>query len=283
MAPKRYGDDEDEAPWLAEAAPAGGRPTTQVSRRSLFWTLVTLLVLAAIAAVGLVMLLSRQDGGSTAGYMNAEQAPLIEAEPGPFKVKPADPQGLEVAGEGDVIYEAGEGIDQGSVIDESARPEEPVGRPRDLLPEGVPETTPEPPRIVLPPPPAPAATRPATTSAPAAGLPQTTPVSPAKPAAIAPARSKPDAPKPQPATPPVKIEPTASRKPGTVQLGAFSSEEKANAAWVQLSGRHGLSGKKIIAVEQGGKTLYRLRAASADTAATCTKLKAAGDACSPVE
>lgn len=275
MAPKRYQDEDEDAPWLAEAAPAGGRATTKVSRRSLFWTLVTLLVLAAVAAVGLVMLLSRQDGGSTAGYMNAEQAPLIEAEPGPFKVKPLDPQGMEVAGEGDVIYEAGEGIDQGSVIDETARPEEPIGRPRDILPEGIPETTPEPPRIVLPPPPAPTATRPATTAAPAANLPQTTPVSPAKPLAVAPPRPKPEAPKPEPAA--------APKKAGTVQLGAFSSAEKADAAWAQLSGKHGLSGKKIIAVEQGGKTLYRLRAASADTAATCTKLKAAGDACSPVE
>jgi cell division protein FtsN len=75
----------------------------------------------------------------------------------------------------------------------------------------------------------------------------------------------------------------ASGKAGSVQLGAFSSEEKANAVWAGLAGKYGLSGKRIIAVESGGKTLYRLRAVSGDPAATCTKLKAAGDACAIVE
>jgi cell division protein FtsN len=72
-------------------------------------------------------------------------------------------------------------------------------------------------------------------------------------------------------------------KSGSVQLGAFSSEEKANAVWAGLAGKYGLAGKRVIAVESGGKTLYRLRATSGDPAATCAKLKAAGDACAVVE
>ena len=73
-----------------------------------------------------------------------------------------------------------------------------------------------------------------------------------------------------------------AKKSGIVQLGAFSSAEKADAAWDKLSSRHGLTGKRIIAVESGGKTLYRLRA-TGNAADICQKLKAAGDACAVVE
>jgi hypothetical protein len=134
---------DDDAPWLAEAAPA---PRTEVSRRSLFWTVFIVLVLATIAAVGLVLLISKKDGGSTQGYMNAEQAPVITAEPGPFKVKPADPSGMVIEGLDGTMYTAGEGIDQGSAIDPSLAPEAPLprpgtvtGPPRELVPESIDE------------------------------------------------------------------------------------------------------------------------------------------------
>ena len=96
-----------------------------------------------------------------------------------------------------------------------------------------------------------------------------------KPVVAAPAKPLVSLPKP------VEIAPAA--KAGTVQLGAFSTEDKANAAWGSLAARHGLSGKRVIAVTSGDKTLYRLRAASGDPVATCGKLKAAGDACAIVE
>lgn len=261
-------DLDDDAPWLAEAAPAA---RTEVSRRSLFWTVFIVLVLATIAAVGLVLLISKKDGGSTQGYMNAEQAPVITAEPGPFKVKPADPSGMVIEGLDGTMYTAGEGIDQGSAIDPSLAPEAPLprpgtvtGPPRELVPEPMDES------IVTPP-----ATVPANVQrpAPAAAPPVAAPA--AKPLVAVP---------PPPASAPAKpAETKAPAKSGNVQLGAFSSEEKANAVWAGLAGKHGLSGKRIIAVESGGKTLYRLRAASGDPAATCAKLKAAGDACAIVE
>ena len=56
----------------------------------------------------------------------------------------------------------------------------------------------------------------------------------------------------------------------------------ANAAWDKLASQHGLTGKRVIAVESGGKTLYRLRA-TGNSAEICQKLKAAGDACAVVE
>ena len=79
-----------------------------------------------------------------------------------------------------------------------------------------------------------------------------------------------------------KPDPAPAKKSGTVQLGAFSTPEKANDAWARLAPKHGLSGKRVVAVEVNGQTLYRLRA-SGDSAQICAKLKAAGDACAVVE
>ena len=121
-------DTDDDAPWLAEAEPRG-RESTTVSRRSMFWTIVVLLSLAAIAVIGTVVLLAKKEGGSTAGYMEADQAPLIAAEAGPYKVRPGDPQGLAVDGEGQTIYATGEGGDPASAIDPDGTPEEPLLRP----------------------------------------------------------------------------------------------------------------------------------------------------------
>ncbi|GGE17032.1 hypothetical protein GCM10011529_24360 [Polymorphobacter glacialis] len=270
-------DTDDDAPWLAEA-----ETHTSVSKRSLFWTIFILLALAAVAAVGLIMLLSKKNGGSTQGYMNAEQAPIIAAEIGPYKIAPVDPKGMDVEGidgEGgdQSMYTTGLGIDQGSVIDQAGGPEEVMPRPgsEPALPPGPPqELVPE------------AAIQPPATMPPATLRPAAPPVAAIKPS------PKPAVPKlviPKPAAPPLVVlppptpKPTAAHKPGSVQLGAFSSEEKALAAWGSLAAKHGLSGKRIIPVESNGKTLFRLRAVSPDTAATCAKMKAAGDACSPVE
>ncbi len=265
-------DEDEDAPWLAEAV---ARPRTDVSKRSLFWTVLVLLSIATVAAVGLILLLSKKDSGSTQGYMNAEQAPLITAEPGPYKIPPLDPKGLDVEGQDQTIYAAGEGIDQGSVIDPNAGPEaplprpgtEPPGLPQDLLPEMTPAPAAPPapvveavPKIVLPPAKTPATV--ATKSAPLV------------------AKTAPPA-----ATKPVVTGPSSARKAGTVQLGAFSSLEKANAAWAGIASKPALAGfaKRVLVVESDGKTLYRLRASGGDATETCRSLKAAGAPCTVVE
>ena len=288
MAPRNR-DTDDDAPWLAEAVPT--RSSTRVSRRSFFWTIFIVLALATIAAVGLMMLMAKKDGGSTQGYMNAEQAPVITAEAGPYKIAPADPAGMKIDGLDGTMYTAGEGIDQGSNIDPSLAAEAPLprpgastaepatapaaGPPRELIPEG----------IVQPIPPAAAPTRvvpavvtsPVIAKAPPVTLKPTPPVAEATPMPT----SKPAPAKPTPT--PLVVLPKPAAKAGTVQLGAFSGEDKANAAWATLSSKHGLSGKWITEVQSGGKTLYRLRASSADPAAMCARIKAAGDACAAVE
>jgi cell division septation protein DedD len=85
-----------------------------------------------------------------------------------------------------------------------------------------------------------------------------------------------------PPVPTTKPPTTAPKPTGIVQLGAFSSPEKAEEAWGKLAARHGLTGKRVIAVTTNGKTLYRLRS-SGDANAICARLKAAGDPCAVVE
>jgi cell division septation protein DedD len=306
-----YGDDIDdvfdnEAPWLA---PAGGGPQrTRVSRRSLFWTALVLLSLAAVATVGLVLLLSKKDSGSTQGYMNAEQAPLISAEPGPYKILPVDPKGLAVEGQDQTIYQAGEGIDTGGIIDMSALPEQPIprpgtlpaeapGLPRNLVPDAITSAPPVAPGGLLPAPGgaiavprlAPVPPNPAAVTAPRPAAPaplqlrapaplQLRPPLPAAPAKLpAAAPTKPVA---VPATAPV------AKRAGVAQIGAFSSEAKANAAWATLAARHsGFAGfaKRLVPVESNGQTLWRLRVSGGDAAALCASMKASGDACSLIE
>lgn len=284
---------DEDAPWLAEAAPLRAQP----QKRPILNIAIAVLALGAVAAVALLMLLGRRDGGSTQGYMEASQAPLIEADPGPYKVPPADRQGMEVDGEGEVIHEAVRGENPGSVIDMGALPEEPVGRPRDLLPPGS----------------APPATAPAT--APVAGQPVPVQVVPAGQPAAAP-RTAPARPVTPPAPPPIvrpapaaaapapviKPPPAASApakpvtpaaKPatapaksgsGVVQIGAFSSEAKAEEEWSRVAGKGGLSGKKIQKVtSSSGKEMWRVRGTAADVDAACKAILAAKGACEAVK
>lgn len=313
-------DDDDDAPWLAEAV---ARPSTEVSKRSLFWTLLVLLSIATVAAIGLVVLLSKKDSGSTQGYMEPDQAPLITAEPGPYKVTPLDPKGMEVEGEGQTIYAAGQGIDQGSIIDTGAGPEAPIprpGLPQDLLPDmAAPTTAVSPPAaaaqvlapaksiMIAPVSPAKAPAMPAKTGAipangsallpakaapapvKAASTPEKSTIAPAK-AIITPAKFTPT---PAKATPTLAQSPSnpaqnlanPAKKSGIAQLGAFSSVEKANAAWAALVARPALGGfaRRIMIVESDGKTLYRLRASGGDAAELCRSLKAAGAPCTVIE
>jgi len=287
------GRDED-APWLAEAPPL--RPAAGAARRRPMLNIaIAVLALGAIAAVGLLMLLGRKDGGSSQGYMEASQAPLIEADAGPFKIAPENREGLELEGEGEVIHEAVRGEDVQSQIDLNAVPEEPIGRPRDLLP---PDATPNPapnPAVTAPPvsagqpvpvqvvpaqrpapkPETPAARAPVATQAKPAPAPQAKPaaVPPAKPLAnIAAALEK-------PATPP---KPAAGAS--LVQIGAFSSEAKAEEEWARVAGKGKLTGKRIEKLtSSAGKTLWRVRGLASDAAASCQAILAASGACEVVK
>ena len=55
---------------------------------------------------------------------------LIRAEPGPYKVKPDDPGGLDVAGDSGTAFATGAGEDRDAEIDLDAVAEAPIARPK---------------------------------------------------------------------------------------------------------------------------------------------------------
>jgi hypothetical protein len=80
--------------------------------------------------------------------------------------------------------------------------------------------------------------------------------------------------------------PDAGAAVNTIQLGAFSSEGAANSAWKALSERFSYLAPLthiVLPVEDGDRTLYRLRATGPDAAGICGRLRVAGEACVAVD
>ena len=109
--------DEDRLPWLEpveeEEQGAAGPPIGKMM-------VLVILGLAILgAAVGGYSWWSGR--GATEGH-----GELIAAPAGPYKVKPSDPGGMEVEGEGDAAFAASEGVEPKGRIDMGAVSEEPM-------------------------------------------------------------------------------------------------------------------------------------------------------------
>jgi cell division septation protein DedD len=258
------GADEDRLPWLEAVE-------EEKDEDRIGWGKLIGAVVVGLAAIGLIIggvfwLRERMSGPTGSGE-------IIAAPEGAYKEKPGDPGGMEVEGTGDVSYSASEGSDINSALDLTALPEAPVTG-------GVVGTT-EIPASTAPKAPAPKPAAPVPAQV-ASATPKPLPI-PSKPVA----KALP-APKPTPIARSV-IEyadaPVTGGGSG-IQLGAFSSEAKANAAWKSLSGRFSfLAGMSpsITPIKRGSGTLYRLRVgAGADAAGICSKLKVAGESCALV-
>ena len=107
--------DDQALPWLEavddEDGPRG------VSARKMLVALVLVLAAAAVVA-GTMFWLGRRDPVVTG-------APeLIRAEPGPYKVKPQDPGGLDVAGDSETAYSTSAGEDPDSSLDVRKLPQD---------------------------------------------------------------------------------------------------------------------------------------------------------------
>lgn len=115
--------DDQGLPWLEavddEDGPRG------VSAKKMLVALLLVGLAAAIVA-GTFFWLGRRD----AAVVGAPE--LIRAEPGPYKVKPDDPGGLDVAGESQTAFETSAGEDPDSALD------------MNKLPQGVEAPAPEP-------------------------------------------------------------------------------------------------------------------------------------------
>lgn len=111
--------DDRQLPWLQgvddEDEPRG------VSARKMFAALLVVLLAAGIVAATFFWL----------GRRDPVVGPpeLIRAEAAPYKVKPTDPGGLDVAGESETAFQTSAGEDTDAELDLGAMPETPVAKP----------------------------------------------------------------------------------------------------------------------------------------------------------
>jgi hypothetical protein len=229
--------EEDRLPWLETVEP--DQPEGVGAGRVIALVLLGLAVLAA-----LIFAIYKLQNRTPAG-----DGQLIAAQEGDYKVKPNDPGGLKVEGEGDSAIATSAGKEAGrGAIDLRAVPEKPVTAPR----------------VVATPVPREQGGRNAVSQVPASGgkLVAAPPVAANRPVAA-----------------------VAGGNGSLVQLGAFPTEAVANSAWTSFSRRFAYLaplGKSVQPVATGGRTLYRLRvnAGSANAAADiCGRLKVAGESC----
>jgi hypothetical protein len=229
--------DEDRLPWLE--AVENDEEEEGLSGNKLMGFLLTGLLALGLIIGGIWWLRnqSKPDGDGT----------LIAAQEGDYKVKPDDPGGMKVEGQGDSAFAASEGAVANGKIDAGAKTETPVAGQKI------------------------AAAQPKTVT-PTTAKPVVTTVVPPSGGKLAPA-----APTMQPGTP--------SGAPagggGTlVQFGAYGSQAGADAAWSRLVSANPQLAKLtkiVVPAAVGGNTLYRLRANAGSPANAAAVCKAAGN------
>ena len=170
---------------------------------------------------------------------------LIAAQEGDYKVKPDNPGGMKVEGEGDTAFATSEGKGASNAsIDLKAMPEAP-------MPAKTAETT-----------------KPEAKAGPAA-VPTTVGQLKTPPVVI-------------PTLPPMT---QGASGGALVQLGSFPDEASANAAWAAKAKRFTYLaplGKSVQSATVNGSTVYRLRVntgSASQASEVCGKLKVAGEAC----
>jgi hypothetical protein len=124
---------EEPLPWLApvedEDEPRG------LSARRMLAALVVVLI-AGLIVVGTFFWLGHRE--------TAVNGPpqLIKAPPGPYKVKPPNPGGLDIGSESETAFETSAGEDKDSQLDLKKLPEAPVAKPAKEQPPAPPKTVP---------------------------------------------------------------------------------------------------------------------------------------------
>ena len=121
MSDQRSAYDDGQLPWL-QAVEDEDEPRGLSARKMLAALLVVLLAAGLVAAT--FFWLGRRD--------TAVSGPpeLIKAEPGPYKIKPPNPGGLDIAGESETAFETSAGEDRDAQLDLSKVPEAPVAKPQ---------------------------------------------------------------------------------------------------------------------------------------------------------
>lgn len=234
---RHYGEG-DRLPWL-ETVEEEERRSSSAAGRTIALVLLGLLVIAGIVWGLYTLQGARSPSGS---------GELIAAQEGDYKIKPEDPGGLKVEGEGDSAVAASGGESPNGSIDLRAVPEAPITGPRATAGAT----------------PAPAGSAKASASVPQASAPLTAE---------------------RPMATPTAAVPGAASGGALVQLGAYPTEAAANAAWSAIARRFSYVaslGKQVQRASVNDRTVYRLRvnAGSADAAAdVCGRLRVAGERC----
>ncbi|MDT9598053.1 SPOR domain-containing protein [Sphingosinicella rhizophila] len=128
-------DDEDRLPWL-EAVDEEGENEGPSPLKLIVAVLIGLVAIGGI--VGGLFWLGNRDA---AEHRDAE---LIAAPEGDYKVRPDDPGGMNIQGEGDTAFAASEGADPNGQINTNALPEAPVTQAPKQTPPQVPAAQPAP-------------------------------------------------------------------------------------------------------------------------------------------
>jgi hypothetical protein len=119
---QRSAYDDGQLPWLT-AVEDEDEPRGVSARKMLAALLVVLLAAAVVAATFFWM------GRRDAQVGGAPE--LIRAEAGPYKVKPPNPGGLNVAGDSETAYETSAGEDKDAQLDLSKVRETPAPPPKE--------------------------------------------------------------------------------------------------------------------------------------------------------
>jgi len=127
---------DEQLPWL-EAVDDEDGPSGIPARRMIAALLVVLLAAALVSAT--FFWLGRQNVGEVGGAPE-----LIRADPKPYKIKPTDPGGLDVAGESETAFQTSAGEDTDAQLDLSRMPEQAVAPPPKSAAEPKPAETPKP-------------------------------------------------------------------------------------------------------------------------------------------
>ena len=145
MGDLRSAGDGETLPWL-QAVDDEDEPRGVSARKMLAALAMVLLGIAIVA--GTLFYLGRQEAASG-------PPELIRAEPGPYKVKPDDPGGLNVAGDSGTAFATGAGEDTDAQLDVgnlTDAPPKPAEEPKRLPPNETREPAPAEPAPPAPPP-----------------------------------------------------------------------------------------------------------------------------------
>lgn len=262
------GTDDDRLPWLEPVEEEIDEESGGTGR--LIAIIVAALLVLAIVVGGFLWMRGRSQMAASG------DGSVIKAPDAYYKERPATPGGMDVGSGDEIVYSASKGNEVQSVIDVNGAAETPVNIDR-KAPAAAPPPAPAPvaaagaPPVPVPPPHAKPAAAPVTDAAVSTK--------------VAPPVAKPVPPKPKPVMAAPEPAPASSSGGSTVQLGAFSTEAKANAAWKTLSARFSfLAGltQSVAPVTAGDKTLYRLRASGGAAKDICAKLRTAGESCTVI-